>query len=182
MKGKKLIIIAVVAAIAITAGVYFGIYAQRETGPVLWQWNGQEIYCVGGGPYAPHIESGYGIYGSEFKFAGAYPGATGTIPLIILNGKECDRTIGVFITQPDKLVDGYEFHPKEYYSWITTTEPVVNVTAGENYYIPMTLTIPTDTTYVNKNAEVGIFVKDLAQTGMNQIAYTQIWYIDIVGS
>ena len=181
MKGKKLIVIAVVAAIAITVGIYFGIYAQREKGPVLWQWNGQEIYCVGGGPNAPHIESDYGIYGSEFKFEGAYPGATGTVPLIILNGKECDRTIGVFLIQPrpDELAPGYKVLPTECFYWISTPEQFVEVKAGENIFIPMTLTIPVDTPYRNTKMQVGIFAKDITQIGMTLTAYTQIWYIDI---
>lgn len=181
MKRKKILII-VVAVIVVTIGTYFGVYSHREpSGPVLWKWNGQEIYCVGGGPTPPHIEEGYGLYGSEFRFAGAYAGASGTIPLIVLNGKECDRTIAIFVVQPslDKLVEGYKPLPYECFYWITTPNSVVNMTAGENLYIPMTLTIPIDATYENANFQVGIFIKDIEQTGFTQIGYTQWWYIDI---
>lgn len=178
---KKILIVAVIIAVAITVGIYFGARSHTTHGPVLWRWNDTDIYCVGGSPTPPHLKEGYGIYGSEFRFANAGPGSTGTVPLIIMNGRECDRTIAIHITpiDVDKLAEGYEPLPPEYYCWITAANSTVLVRAGENYYLPMTLTIPTDTTYRNKKVEVGIFIKDVNQLGFTQIGYTQIWYIDI---
>lgn len=125
----------------------------------------------------PILPEGFGIYGSQVEFEGVYPGWTGTVPLTIVNGEDRDRLFVVSLRTPSKLREGYEAFPQEYFYWITISEPEVAVSSGGIHQIPLTLTMPWDSDYTGKRAEVRIRIEDTTQTGLVQIALETKWFI-----
>lgn len=125
----------------------------------------------------PELDSGFGVYGSAVTFDGVYPGWTGTVPLIIVNGQDRDRFFVVSVRSPNKPKEGYEAFPQEYLYWITISEPTFEVAKGENFQVPITVTIPIDSNYKGKRAEVRILIEDTTQTGLVQVALESRWFI-----
>lgn len=125
-------------------------------------------------------EEGYGI-NSEAHIEGVYAGWTGTVPLIIINGKDKARTFLVTVEKPTNLVSGFEALPEECFSWIVVSNSLVTVSAGETIQVPVTITIPANITYVNKRQQTAIEVKE-ADQGFVQIAVQCKWFIVSVTS
>jgi hypothetical protein len=125
-------------------------------------------------------EEGYGI-NSEAHIEGVYAGWTGTVPLIIINGKDKARTFLVTVEKPTNLVSGFEALPEECFSWIVVSNNLVTVSAGETIQVPVTITIPANITYVNKRQQTAIEVKEVDQ-GFVQIAVQCKWFIISVTS
>jgi len=121
------------------------------------------------------LETGYGVY-AETHFWGMYAGWSGTAPLVIVNGKDKERTFVITIERPSKLEPGYEALPEECFSWITISNNLVTASAGETIQVPVTITIPNDIIYINKNQEVAIQVKETGQ-GFVQLALQSKWFI-----
>ena len=125
----------------------------------------------------PELIEGFGIYGSTVEFEGVFPGWIGTVPLTIVNGQDKERLFVLSISSPSKTRTGFEPLPKEYFCWITISEPEVTVAKGETYQIPITLEMPMDADYSGKRAEVRIRISDTTQTGLVQIALENRWFI-----
>jgi len=156
---KKKILIGIIVAVVAVGAVYAATHLPRTEAGI------------------PELEEGFGIYGSEVKFDGVYPGYSGNASITIINGKDKDRVFSVSITEASTLTKGYEAFPKEYFYWVTITKPEVTITAGGMEEIPITLSMPEDTNYASKHAEFRIRVGDLTQTGLVQIALESKWYI-----
>jgi hypothetical protein len=135
--------------------------------------NGDVIWEDTGG--AKTLEEGYGVY-AETHFWGMYAGWSGTAPLVIVNGKDKDRTFLITIERPSKLELGFEALPEECFSWITISDSLVTASAGETIQVPVTITIPSDIVYSNKHQEVAIQVRETEQ-GLVQIALQSKWFI-----
>ena len=125
----------------------------------------------------PELEKGFGLYGSVVEFDGVYPGWEGIVPVTIVNGNDRNRLFTLNVTGSSKVKEGFEALPEEYYCWITISEFAVNVSAGDTYQIPVTLAMPKDANYSNKRAEIRIIVRDMAQSGLVQIALENKWFI-----
>jgi len=154
-----------------TAAHYYSIWSENELGY-------SESYVTG----LPEedkfdLREGFGIYGSEVKFSGVYPGWSGNVTLTIINGNDRDRLFAIHVSESTKLADGYEAFPEEYFYWITIQEPSFNTAVGEKREVLFTLTMPEDADYSGKKAGVGIRVQDLSQTGLVQIELESKWYI-----
>ena len=130
MKGKRILLVALVAIVA-TIGTYFAVgHLSARQKPT---------------EYDPlYLESGFGIAQAAVEFVNVYPGWVGSAPLTVINGGDMDRVLWVSCEQPNpnKLKEGYEAFPEEYYSWITitgwdgtqeTVEPEVVLATGENH-------------------------------------------------
>lgn len=156
---KKKIIIGAILAVAITVGSYFGIMHAK---------NG-----------VPWLEEGFGILESEVEFRNVYPGWEGSAPLTVINGKDRDRTFSISLEQPNpnKLKNGYEAFPVEYYSWITITEPEISLEAGQHHEQIIIFAMPEDANYEGKQTEVRIRVSDMTPTGLVTLAVESRWYI-----
>ena len=159
MKKKKIVIL-VAIAIAVVAVVVIVRFLMPATDAGI-----------------PELEKGFGIYGSEVKFDGVYPGYSGNASITIINGQDKDRTFSVTVTDANRLTNGYEALPDEYFCWVSITKPEVTISAGDNEEIPIVLTMPEDADYKDKRAQFGIRVGDLTQTGLVQIALESKWYI-----
>jgi len=173
MKGKRLLLVALVAVVA-TVGTYFAVGHLRaskisENDPL-------------------YLENGFGIAQAAVEFVNVYPGWVGSAPLTVINGNDKDRVFWVSCEQPNpnKLKSGYEAFPEEYYSWITitgwdgtknTTVPEVVLDAGENHELTIILAIPEDANYASKKAEVRIRVAEKNPAGLVTIAIESRWYI-----
>jgi len=125
----------------------------------------------------PDLQEGFGIYGSEVKFDGMYPGYSGNASITIINGQDKDRTFSVTITDANTLTKGYEGLPAQYFYWVNITKPEVTISAEGMEEILIVLTMPEDADYRGKHAQFGIRVGDLTQTGLVQIALESKWYI-----
>jgi hypothetical protein len=125
----------------------------------------------------PTLETGFGVYGSQVTFDGVYPGWSGTVPLIIVNGQDRDRFFVLSVVSPSSPKTGYEPFPEQYLYWLTISEPSFEVAKGENHQVPITVTIPMDSGYKGKRAEVRIRIEDTTQTGIVQIALESRWFI-----
>lgn len=125
----------------------------------------------------PEILEGFGLYGSSVEFDGVYPGWSGTVPLTIINGMDRDRLFVVSIRTSPRVREGFEALPQEYFYWITISEPEVSIVKGEIHQIPITLTMPQDSSYTGKRAEVRILIEDTTQTGLVRIALETKWFI-----
>lgn len=158
MKNKK-VIIGIILAVAITAGVYLSL-AHFKTG-------------------VPHLNEGFGILESEIEFRNVYPGWEGTAPLTIINGRDRDRTFAITLEQPNpnKLKNGYEALPEEYYSWIEITEPEVSLEAGQYHETVIIFAMPNDVHYEGRQTEVRVRVSDMTPEGLVTLAVESRWYI-----
>lgn len=125
----------------------------------------------------PDILEGFGLQGSVATFDGVYPGWSGIIPITIVNGLDRDRLFVMSLRSPSKVQAGYEALPQEYFSWITILEPSVMLLPGEVYQVPIMLSMPLDSDYTGKKAEVRILVEDTTQTGLVRIALDAKWFI-----
>ena len=174
MKGKRILLIALVAVVA-TVGAYFAVghlgarQDPNENNPL-------------------YLESGFGIAQAAVEFVNVYPGWVGSAPLTVINGNDKDRVLWVSCQQPNpsKLKSGYEAFPEEYYSWITitgwdgtqdTVEPEVVLDAGENHELIIVLAVPVDADYASRKAEVRIRVAEKNPAGLVTIAIESKWYI-----
>lgn len=155
---KKKILIGIVLAVVITVGAYFGIVHFRSG--------------------VPRLEEGFGIWESEMEIEGN-PGGNNTAILTIINGKDRDRTFVVSLEQPNpnKLPNGYEAFPQENYDWFTIPETAINITAGHYYQLQIPITIPYDTDYMYRHAELRVRVTSFDPTGLVQLAVESKWYI-----
>lgn len=171
---KKRILLVVLIAVLATVGTYFAVGHFRMT------------HVSEDDPL--YLENGFGIAQAAVEFVNVYPGWVGSAPLTIVNGDDKDRVFWVSCEQPnpDKLKDGYEAFPEEYYSWITitgwdgTTEtvtPEVVLDAGENHELTIILAMPEDADYADKKAEVRIRVAEKNPIGLVTIAIESKWYI-----
>jgi len=136
----------------------------------------------------------YGVL-TGILFSDMRAGSNATAPLRIYNGKGTERTVNpdgsvvlsvskdrvydIYLTEPkpDELESGYTALSKECYSWITIGANHVPAAIGETVDIPITVTIPNNVIYENRHDAFALFVKDVTQTGLNQIAYVAYWYI-----
>jgi len=123
----------------------------------------------------------YGVI-TGILFSDMVAGSNATAPLRIYNGKGKDstsRVYDIYLTEPkpDELESGYTALSKECYSWITIGANHVPAAIGETVDIPITISIPNDIIYENRHDAFALFVKDVAQTGLTQIAYVSYWYL-----
>lgn len=171
MKNKK-IIIGIVLAVAITAGAYFGI-----------------AYMRGKDPY---LESGFGIAQSEMEFE-ANPGGYNVAHLTIINGHDMDRWVTISLEQPgvNRLKNGYQPLPQEYYEWFTLTgwdgeqptlEPQVFLVAGEIREVSIPVSVPQNTTFMNKPSQVMVQVTEVNPNAFQLMAVACKWYIVVVAT
>lgn len=123
------------------------------------------------------VASGFALHGSKVKFEGVYPGWSGTVPVTIINGKDAERTFRLSLMAPSTLAPGWEALPEEYHDWITISEYTVELSPGQIYEVPVTLTMPNDVNYRGKKAEIQILVEDTTQRGFVQIALAARWLI-----
>lgn len=155
---KKKLLIGIVVAVAIVAGLYFGVL--RSSG-------------------MPSLEEGFGILQSEVELRNVYPGWEGSVPFTIVNGKDQDRTFSISLEQPNpaKLKPFYRVFPEEYYSWITITEPEVFIKAGGYHESLIIFAMPEDANYEGQYTEVRIRVSDMTPAGLITLAVESRWYI-----
>jgi hypothetical protein len=167
---KKIAIIAIVAAM-VTAGVYFGI------GHL-------------GGSGVPVLAEGFGIWESEVQINNLYPGYTGTVPLTIINGNDKDRifSVSMELANPDKLANGYECMPEEYFKWFTIVgwngtqtipQPEVMLKAGEYHHVTVVVSVPNNAECWGEHMEVRVRVSDITSSGLVSLAIDSRWYIII---
>lgn len=131
------------------------------------------------------ITSGLGILGGEIGYVNetpneiTHPGYIGNTYFTVLNGRDGARLIKVSLRSPDstecKL--GFEPFPEEYFSWITISPTVFTLSKNSNQKVDISITMPSETDYIDKKAEVRILVEDISQTGFAQIAVEARWYI-----
>jgi len=122
------------------------------------------------------LEEGYGVI-TGVRIWDMYTGANATAPLYIINGKDSDKVFFIRVEEPNDIEVGYAPLSEECYSWITIGDNMVPAIAGETVRVPITITIPDDIVYENRHDAVAFFVKDITQTGFQQIAYQSTWYI-----
>jgi len=124
------------------------------------------------------IKGGYGVL-TGVRIYGLIPGWSGTAPLIIMCDKTRDRLYDIHLESPDldKLEAGYSALPEEEFSWIVISNSLVPAKAGETVRVPVTITIPSDIAYENRHDQIAFYVKDITQTGWNQIAYKVSWFL-----
>ena len=127
------------------------------------------------------VGSGFALYGSKVEFEGVYPGWSGTVPVTIVNGKDAARSFRLSLMTPSSLDPSWEALPEEYYDWITISELLVDLSPGQIYEVPVTLTMPPDADYAGKMAEIQILVEDVTQVGFVQIALAARWLIKTAG-
>jgi len=173
-KGFKSKVIAGVFSIVII-GALLGSFFPGASGVELPY---SEITYVGD-QNIPDLERGFGLYGSVIEFKGVYPGWKGIVPVTIVNGNDRDRFFTLNLTLSSKVKEGFEQFPEEYFHWISISQPTVNIPMGEVKQIPVTISIPEDTDYSDKQAEVRIIVADTTQTGLVQIALETKWFITL---
>ena len=116
---KKRIVVAALVAVSVACGVYFGLDS---------------------GISVPVLAEGFGIWESEVLIDDASPGATGTVPVTIINGKDRDRTFVVTLEQPNpnKVKVNYVPLLVECSSWVTLPDESIHIAAGDYH----TLSIP----------------------------------------
>jgi len=126
----------------------------------------------------PNLAEGYGVITGVHVWD-MYAGAVATGPLKIVCGRDGDRIFNIYVTEPDprSLEPGYTTLPEEYYSWITIGDNDVPAEAGEMVSVPITITIPSDMLYTNRHDAFALFVKDITQADLTQIAYKSVWFI-----
>ena len=169
---KKIAIIAIVAVI-LTCGIYFGLGMKGTPNEM------------------PVLAEGFGILESQIEVNSLYPGYTCTLPLTIINGNDRSRVFAISLEQPNpnKLQNGYEAFPEEYYRWITLTgwdgerptiEPEVVLEAGEHHKVVVALAMPNNADGLwNKHMEVRVRVSDTTSPGLVTLAIEARWYIVI---
>jgi len=169
---KKLLIIAVTVILLVVAGCSSTASVPEESPDV--DSVSPDISVAEG---LLDVDSGFALYGSKVEFDGVYPGWSGTVPVTIINGEDAQRSFRLSLTAPSSLDPGWEALPEEYYDWITISEPSVELSPGEIYEVPVTLTMPIDADYSGKMAEVRILVENTNQQGFVQIALAARWLI-----
>lgn len=125
----------------------------------------------------PKLTEGFGLYGGTVEFKGVYPGWSGTVPLTIVNGQDRDRLFVISVRTSTKAKEGYEPLPPQYFYWITISQPEVTMLKGEVHQVPISLSMPKNSTFTNKKVEVRILVEDTTQTGLVQVAAECKWFI-----
>lgn len=158
---KKLAIVAL-AAVAATAGIYFGIFYHPSDVPVLAQ--------------------GFGIWESEVVIDDASPGATGEIPFTIICGQDGPRTFTVTVApaNPAKLKDGYQILPEECYGWITVPEEPIYIEAGEYHHLDLPFRVPYSTTLPEgTKLEARVRVTEIGTGGLVALGIEAKWFIII---
>ena len=168
---KKKIAIIVIVAVALTCGLYFGIGAIR---PIT----------------TPYLETGLGIGISEAEVVGN-PGGYEVGYITVINGQDKDRRawISVEVPSPNKVRNGYEPLPAECCSWFTpigwdgehaTTEPMVFLKAGEIRKVSIGVSIPYNTTFLDRPAQVMIQAVEVDPYAFQLTGAASIWYILVV--
>ena len=130
----------------------------------------------------PQLETGVGVWESEIHIVGN-PGGFEIAIVTFLNGKDEDRIFYVTLQppNPDKLPTGYEALPQEYYDWFTMPEEGIPVQAGGYCRVPIPISVPYDTDYLDRNAVVKVQgIGFDPEGGFAQIGVASIWYIVIV--
>lgn len=180
MKNKRIAII-IIVAVVIAVGGYFGLMQFKDTTPTLAE--------------------GFGILQPEVEIRNIYPGWTGSVEFTILCGRDYDRTFAITLEQPNpnKLRDGYEAWPEDYYGWFqiesksyqggewewdriefdNETDFGSGILVEEGHYRQLTisLTVPEWAEYWGKETEVRVRVSELSTTGLVQLAIESKWYI-----
>lgn len=168
---KKKIIIVIVAAIAVTTGVYFAVLQNRiETVSTI-----------------PTLEESFGIWESQQNIV-SNPGARQNATLTILNGPGQDRWVWVSLEQPslEHLPNGYEPFPEENYDWFTLTgwngthktkEPAIYIEAGCYYQLAIPIEVPYDTDFLYRHAELRVQVTEINPGAFQLNAVASKWYI-----
>jgi hypothetical protein len=128
--------------------------------------------------HVPQLKQGFGIWESEMEIV-ANPGGTNIATLTIINGKDQDRVFYITLEQPnpDKLQPNYEPFPAANYGWFTVPESAIDIAAGKYYQLQIPISIPYNTTYLNRNAELRVQVTASDSTGLVQLALQSRWYI-----
>lgn len=162
-----------VGAVAVVAVLVVGLHpgtssSVNETTDIVYV-NKQTDYT---------LDTSFSIY--EKVVLDVHPGWTGNVPFLLSSGRDADRTFVLSVISPSNITKGFESLPMQYFSWIAVPQMGVDVAAGEYIEISITVTIPKDTKYRGKKAEVWILVEDTTQTGLVQIALESRWFI-IVG-
>jgi hypothetical protein len=134
-------------------------------------------------PHVPQLEAGIGIWESEMSFV-ANPGGFEVATLTILNGRDQDRIFYVTLEQPNlnKLPNGYEAFPVEYYDWFTVPDEGIAVAAGGYYQVKIPILIPYDTTYMDRHAELMVQVTAADPAGLVQMGVASKWYIVVTAT
>ena len=120
------------------------------------------------------LAEGFGVL-TDVQIDDIYPGWSGTAPLTIVNGNDENRTLTIALIPTVNPREGYEALPLQYLSWFTVSEPSVLVPAGMTYQVPIIITIPLNSTYSGKKAEVELLVSE--QGKLVPIAYEAEWFI-----
>ena len=176
----SMLLIAVMLAgcttVAPTDEVYSDItYSDTTTVVDQRLWN---VFGIAGGTHINGMATvldNFGIYGSPVKFNGVYPGWKDIGVLTILNGQDRERTLVISVQKAIETEVGYEAFPEEHFWWLTISEPVITITAGGVYQIPITLEMPSYSDYTGKQAIVRIRVEDTTQLTLDTN-----WYITTI--
>jgi len=135
--------------------------------------------------YVPELDpnEGVGIWESEVGVLGN-PGGANSRFLTFLNGKDADRTFYITLQSPnpDKLPLGYEPLPLEYYDWFTLPDEGIPVKAGGYCRAKITVEVPCDTDYLDKNAVVKVQGVGFDPSGYAQLGAASIWYIVVTAT
>lgn len=123
-----------------------------------------------------NLTESFGV-NEKIVISALFPGWSDTIPVIVVCGKDRDRSIAISIDSATDPTEGFEALPEEYFSWFSIPNSRVDLTSGESRKVPVTVTIPKDVKCKEKNYEVWILVRDTSQTGLVQIAYYVKWYL-----
>jgi hypothetical protein len=141
------------------------------------------VALVGCVKATPTISEGFGILGAEIGYVNEteneviYAGVSGAAQIMIVNGYDMERDIKLSLVSPNTVKEGFESFPEQYFSWITMSPMEFHLAKGESKAVRVTLSMPMETDYINKKAEVRIRVEDVGQTGIVQIAVEARWYI-----
>ena len=166
---RRLLLIAVIAGSLLLAGC-----TGTETENVVSTPNSMITYV--GNQTTDDLAIGFGV-SCKVELDDVYAGWSDTVPITIVNGHDRDRMFIVSVYSPYNPAEGFEPLPEEYLCWITLSPATLNIPAGSNSQVFVTVSRPKDTDYDDKSAEFRILVEDTTQTGLIQIATESRWFI-----
>ncbi|MBA7505586.1 hypothetical protein ES706_04255 [subsurface metagenome] len=112
-------------------------------------------------------QADFGIDPGKVFIENLYPGAEADIPITIYNQNDYETAFKVRVREPDYTEPGYETLP--YLGWVTITPDQLTIAPRGQAEVLVVITMPEDTDYGGKKAEVWISFMEQETDGMIRI-------------
>jgi len=153
---KKKIVLSILLGTALVVGIVFAL----------------------AGEGIPTLAEGVGLVETEI-WLDCNPGGNNTAVLTVINGKDSDKLFSITLAQPnpDSLQAGYEPFPEEHYGWFTLPGELISVPAGGYFRVSIPISVPADTDFLDRPAELRVQAIAFNPDGIVQIGVASKWYI-----